>query len=392
MRVRLSMFLILFVLSVSACHQDPALEAASRVFKVISPDAAAPILLYTGRLDNGYVVITDKDEIFWVFDDQVFAVNDTAIHAASEIPMSNPRISEERARKAVATENNNEPHAVAMPVPPCPDNDYIAHRFEQKRDYIMANSAPKDTGELLNWYPSPTREENAAVLYERALKTWTSSRKLNLLLEAADMRHSRFPSRWNETINGIASYDLIDPDSLMGIRNLAKFLESTAADNTLEGDCQKAIQAVSGIFGMVRHMANSPFLTMQLNRYYCSEVATRALHNLLNSCILEDEDLRNLDVVIQSANCQDALVQAWFAERILYDSQDPFLGTPEKFYVAEAQHHWRIMLNRIRIAQERFVQLHFQWPKRIEDLVPVFLEHIPIDPMTGNTMDLQKVQ
>lgn len=369
------------------CNKDPELRAAELVCATIYPNGEKKLVeVEFGELDGGYVVITGQDEVFWVFDKKVYSVNDKAQKAAPTIPLVKSTITEKTAKAAahslVKRETNNEPKNVPI------DMKFLRTNFEKQRSVIESEGVPSTITELTKWYPEPPHNSNAAEIYIKACHSWLSKRKLQLLYDASAMEFYRYPTNWDTLSNEDEKYDLPDVELLSGMRHLSVFLAATARSYAEKRECDSVMKCIDASINLSRHMSKSPLVIIQLNRFVCLDTTTQSLDCILSLCDFNDEQLLQLDHLLINASCENALLRAWFAENIIFGRESPINASGDKYYVSEAKSLYRLNRVRVRIATIRYSNLHNNSPSRIEDLIPTFLDTIPINPLSGTPMTL----
>jgi hypothetical protein len=255
--------------------------------------------------------------------------------------------------------------------------------FQKQLVRLREEGVPQSIEEAERWFPAPAPGENAFDVYQEALSAATIPERSALLAKAAAMPHYRSPIDWealpySSELIAAASRNVAD----MG--NVARLLYDTTVVAARSGDADATTDALVSAFGLVRHTGSTYFNIHQLVRAACIGLTMESLEYSLNGVQFRDSDLRRMDEAIRAAEVPDAIARTWYVEKAVYGLEDPFAYVPNSGgLIALSRSTALFRVARTAIAAERLRLAHDRAPQTLGELVPEFLDAVPIDPFTG---------
>ena len=242
---------------------------------------------------------------------------------------------------------------------------YLAVKVSHELAAVRAQGYPVTLEELDAWYPAVPEEENAANLYQEALKAWRGlpPERMDLLtIDEKDRpaRSAPLPDEVQAAIDeyvriNTAALDLLHRAALMPrcrfaldftkgqavdlrhlypLRTGAQLLAFAVEVAVEEGDAERAVGALCDILAVGRSLCEEPLYISQYSRMACISIATGALERLLSRMALPEEQLVRLDEALRrAADCPEAPIRALVSESCMGMSAfsrpyDPNEGNP----------------------------------------------------------------
>jgi hypothetical protein len=230
------------------------------------------------------------------------------------------------------------------------------HSLNHRKDATLAAmrlaGEPVTIPALQSWSPVIADEENAGILFQKAVSSFwwpnmlpknapglrkldwpgpvapispelrsavvnliaRNQQALELLHAGAKLPKSRYPVYWTSVPPQMAYWQ-----ALAKLRPLSEVLEFEALLMADQGNTPGAIQAIETLFGLARAMGQEPYLAAQHHRIGYLHAAVQALERVLNYHCLTDDQLHTLSQDVREAmtSTGPSLARAFSGERCL---------------------------------------------------------------------------
>ena len=240
---------------------------------------------------------------------------------------------------------------------------YLSIQIEARLDAIRAAGFPATAEELDVWYVAVPDDENAALVYAKAIDAIQQfpkeEREKEELLPILGRREEPVPNNEpcsEETLAVIDEFlamnaealalaheaaaltrcrypiDLthgpqVDLAHLSQLRQLARLLCLSAMRAAETGDGDRVVDDFSDALAIARSLEQEPLLISQLVRMACDGIVVAGnLMRALNRMSLSDVQCRRLDDALAATDYGDAAVRAWVGERCWFCTIDMFLA------------------------------------------------------------------
>ncbi|MBI4558805.1 MAG: hypothetical protein HY706_14580 [Candidatus Hydrogenedentes bacterium] len=328
--------------------------------------------------------------------------------------------------------------------------EYLHARFDAELAGYSQEAKTDFDGLIKRWYPEPPPKENAAETYELAfphvlhnakgsgnlsrffpaslrVPSWArfgikkrlqkDDESLKLLHDAAALKHYRYPIDFAQYLQGSPAQTAQGPlNHTKALRESARLLCLETLYYTDTGDTQSAAKAGYAALALCSAAATEPDTLSQLTRAAAQLMVFMHVEDMLNRCQLNAEELKPLSEELQELDAPEAYRRAEFLGDYLLKANldsatkeemrdsvanvDPqTLASVEAFrkemrditVINDAEMLAFSRTARTAVAAERFRVARGKLPETLDELVPDFLESVPVDPFDGNSIRYKKL-
>lgn len=313
----------------------------------------------------------------------------------------------------------------------------LVEEFEAKIEALRTQGAPTTIAELELWYPPPPEGENAAVVYQEAfdhmveitdkqynllpvvgkadtyLRTEPPPSKvkrameeylaqnaetLRLLHRAAFMKHYRYPVEFVSAIEAGKCDPLLmlRLDYKMGMRQATRLLLLAAWRRFFDGDMDGVTDSLVTSLAIPRALAREPFIISQLTGWGCLGMSLDSLELMMDAGRYTDSQLARLGTALEGLVQEECFVRASMADKLIEQYLLPeFEEHMEAAFKARMDRSEKALivfdLSRktlihmviAAIAVERYRLANGALPATLDDVVPEYLDSVPMDPFVN---------
>jgi len=268
----------------------------------------------------------------------------------------------------------------------------VTSDVQQRIVELQPNGSIDTPEELVEAWPAPAMEENAAVAYME-VPSW-SKRKENpdltfdQLVEASERKAFRYPFNWEEAVYDWLEFMMSPVNMEMGtkLRAHVRFAQHECFEALDDGRAADAVEAAAVSLRIVEHLNQQPTILAQLTKFACVDMTVLAVDAVLERGEIDANHARALMEACAAANGPYAVPRAIIGEYVIFG--DPYSAGIIDLYDA----HRRSSL-RTRQLAAAIKALHADmghWAEDYEYLVPEYLSAVPMNPFTGKPIPFER--